>query len=94
MLKSSKLLPPGGLINTPGSSQKYKTGTWRTFYPSLPHIRDGEKCIHCLSCVWNCPENCILTTAKGNRGKINFDYCKGCGICAEVCPVRAIKMKK
>jgi len=24
--------------------------------------------------------------------KINMDYCKGCGICAQVCPAHAITM--
>lgn len=92
MLKSSQL-PIGGLINKPGSSKEYKTGTWRTFYPALPHIRDKTKCIHCFFCVRNCPENCIKVK-NGKRGEIDLDYCKGCGICAEVCPVKVIKMKK
>jgi 2-oxoacid:acceptor oxidoreductase delta subunit (pyruvate/2-ketoisovalerate family) len=94
MLRYSSQLPIGGIINIPGSSQKYKTGTWRTFYPSFPHIRDGTKCIHCLFCVRNCPENCIKITPRGKRGEVDFDYCKGCGICAEVCPVKVITMKK
>jgi pyruvate ferredoxin oxidoreductase delta subunit len=29
-----------------------------------------------------------------NKAVINFDYCKGCGICAEECPVDAIEMSR
>jgi pyruvate ferredoxin oxidoreductase delta subunit len=24
--------------------------------------------------------------------RIDYDYCKGCGICESVCPVKAIRM--
>lgn len=24
--------------------------------------------------------------------RIDYDYCKGCGICSNVCPVKAIEM--
>jgi len=24
--------------------------------------------------------------------KIDYDYCKGCGICAQECPAKAIRM--
>jgi len=30
---------------------------------------------------------------KIKKAKVNYDYCKGCGICAEVCPTKAIKME-
>ena len=28
----------------------------------------------------------------GNRFEFNYDYCKGCGICAAECPCGAIDM--
>ncbi len=75
----------------PGTTCKYKTGTWRTYLPKL----DKEACIGCERCWEFCPDS--SKTEKVKEGKKIFvtdlDYCKGCGICAEVCPVNAIEMK-
>jgi Pyruvate/2-oxoacid:ferredoxin oxidoreductase delta subunit len=30
----------------------------------------------------------------GLRYQVNYDYCKGCGVCAEECPCGAIDMIK
>ncbi len=38
-----------------------------------------------------CPDGSIDMVE--NKSVINYDYCKGCGICAEQCPVDAIAMK-
>jgi len=50
-----------------------------------------------MQCIVNCPEDCIPTEGSGNnikRKETDFDYCKGCGICANVCPVKCIKMEE
>jgi len=81
-----KHLTPGGIIITPGSAREFHTGDWRTKRPILQE----SKCTNCLFCwIW-CPEPAILRGPK----KISFDYeyCKGCGICATECPVKAITM--
>lgn len=74
-----------GLIG-PGSFVENKTGSWRTFKPIL----DEENCNMCLICWFYCPEGCMKR--EDERLKIIYDYCKGCGICEEVCPKDAIKM--
>ncbi|MDH3196600.1 MAG: NAD(P)-binding protein, partial [Hyphomicrobiales bacterium] len=49
-------------------------------------------CFECDNCYGICPDNAIIKLGPGNRFRFNFDYCKGCGICAAECPCGAIKM--
>jgi pyruvate ferredoxin oxidoreductase delta subunit len=60
-----------------------KTGTWRTFKPEL----DKKSCKKCGNCTLYCPEACI-----DKNYDIDYDYCKGCGICANECLSKSIKM--
>ncbi|MBE6447373.1 MAG: glutamate synthase [Alphaproteobacteria bacterium] len=48
-------------------------------------------CFHCDNCYSYCPDNAIIKHEDGSL-EINYDYCKGCGICATECPCGAIKM--
>ena len=81
-----KSIPMGGILIEPGSAKKYKTGDWRAFQP----IVDKDKCINCLLCwIW-CPDAAVIRREK--YVDINYDYCKGCAICANECPVKAISM--
>jgi len=44
-----------------------------------------------------CPDACILMKLDKNgklKAEVDYDYCKGCGLCASECPVKAIIMKK
>lgn len=88
--KGWKEIPIGGKITEAGNAAEYKTGDWRTFLPDV----DREKCINCLQCWLYCPDMAINANDDGTLGKVNLDYCKGCGICAKICPVKCIEMKK
>lgn len=89
-LKNWRDLPIGGLILEPGTARGYKTGSFRSKRP----IWDKKKCISCLNCWIYCPDSSIIVE-NGKMAGINFDYCKGCGICASVCPenISSIKME-
>ena len=49
-------------------------------------------CFECDNCYGICPDNAVVKLGPGNRFKFNYDYCKGCGMCASECPCGAIKM--
>lgn len=65
------------------------TGSWRIFRPRYEHW----ECFQCLTCQWYCPVDAISAHEPGeNFIEINLDYCKGCGICANVCSRQCIRM--
>jgi 2-oxoacid:acceptor oxidoreductase delta subunit (pyruvate/2-ketoisovalerate family) len=49
-------------------------------------------CFECDNCYGVCPDNAVIKLGPGKRFKFNYDYCKGCGICAQECPCGAINM--
>lgn len=51
-------------------------------------------CFECDNCYGVCPDNAIIKLGPGLKFKINYEYCKGCGICAQECPCGAIDMVK
>jgi len=81
-----KSLPIGAVLSEAGSSVKYKTGDWRAFKPVVAK----EKCVNCLLCWIYCPDSSIIRAEKWVE--VNYDHCKGCGICAHECPTKAIEM--
>jgi pyruvate ferredoxin oxidoreductase delta subunit len=74
-------LPLGGLINEGGTSKDYITGGWRAERP----VWDSQKCIQCLVCWVYCPDSAIQVSDSKVTG-VDYDHCKGCGICAQECP--------
>jgi 2-oxoacid:acceptor oxidoreductase delta subunit (pyruvate/2-ketoisovalerate family) len=49
-------------------------------------------CFECDNCYGVCPDNAVLKLGAGKRFQFNYDYCKGCGMCAAECPCGAIQM--
>lgn len=49
-------------------------------------------CFECDNCYGICPDNAITKRGPGQGFEYKYDYCKGCGICAEECPCGAITM--
>jgi Pyruvate/2-oxoacid:ferredoxin oxidoreductase delta subunit len=54
-------------------------------------------CFSCDNCYGVCPDNAVLklseaAEANANGYKIDLDFCKGCGLCAQECPCGAIEM--
>jgi pyruvate ferredoxin oxidoreductase delta subunit len=82
-----KTLPIAGIIFVPGSAKEYNTGSFRNQRPIL----DAKKCTKCGMCWVYCPDGAIYLNSD-KVYEINLKYCKGCGICAEECAPKAIKM--
>lgn len=74
-------MPPNAI--SLGSTRYNKTGSWRSQRP----IIHEENCISCMICWKFCPD--VAITAE-SPPKIDYVYCKGCGICAEECPQKCI----
>ncbi|OHC62492.1 MAG: glutamate synthase [Rhodocyclales bacterium GWA2_65_20] len=50
-------------------------------------------CFECDNCYGVCPDNAVIKLGPGKRFEFNYDYCKGCGMCATECPCGAIKIE-
>ena len=90
-LKNWKEIPIGGMILDAGNAVQYNSGDWRAFRP----VAGEAECIHCFTCWLYCPDSSILVDTE-NQKMIGFDleHCKGCGICAAVCPVNLRVIRK
>ncbi|MFX1511765.1 MAG: 4Fe-4S dicluster-binding protein [Promethearchaeota archaeon] len=88
-----KKLPIGG-STPPGTARFFDTGSWASKKPRAIH----ENCISCLNCYFYCPDNAVtMIEIEGKlKPQFNYEYCKGCGVCASECrgkPEKAIIMK-
>jgi len=53
-------------------------------------LQEGERCFscgvcnQCDNCITFCPD--VAISRHDDEYEVNYDYCKGCGICAHECP--------
>jgi pyruvate formate lyase activating enzyme len=58
--------------------------------PEVQKFYTASKCIGAQDCIEICPNNALTLTPNGIV--TNYETCKLCGKCAEVCPTKAIEM--
>ena len=64
-----------------------KNAGWRNQRPVI----DKGTCVGCLQCYLYCPDGVIFK--EDGKVAVDYDFCKGCGICRRVCKVGAIGME-
>ncbi|HZP96226.1 MAG TPA: 4Fe-4S dicluster-binding protein [Candidatus Limnocylindria bacterium] len=77
---------PGIVVEArkPGErNPQYKKYTARTMRP----VVNFDTCIKCTMCWLDCPDECFEVTPEGHY-EVVYQACIGCGICAQVCPVK------
>lgn len=75
------------VIMAPATSEKVKTGLWRTMRPIIDYHR-------CHRCAWICSTLCpdgVISLNQEGYPQIDYEHCKGCLICMTSCPAHAIR---
>jgi 2-oxoacid:acceptor oxidoreductase delta subunit (pyruvate/2-ketoisovalerate family) len=63
-------------------------------------MREAERCFNCGlcnqcdNCQLFCPEIAVIREHNSQGRQINYDYCKGCGLCVVECPRNAMALKE
>ena len=79
--------PMFGVVVQPGTTRDQKKTGWRIYRPRYKQ----KDCIGDRACELCCPDGAVYQEGK-RKFQVDLDACKGCGVCAEMCPVNDIEM--
>ena len=74
---------------------------FREIYPAFDReeiIGEAERCFscglcfHCGNCYMYCPDNAVKKSSATGKFEFDYDFCKGCGLCAKECPCHYIQL--
>jgi 2-oxoacid:acceptor oxidoreductase delta subunit (pyruvate/2-ketoisovalerate family) len=74
---------------------------FKEIYPSLDRddiIAEADRCFSCGlcfdcgNCYMYCPDNAVKKSKTSGFYEFDYDFCKGCGLCAKECPCHYIQM--
>ena len=74
---------------------------FKEIYPSYDRddiIVEAERCFSCGlcfscdNCYMYCPDNAVKKSKTTGLYEFDYDFCKGCGLCAKECPCHYIQM--
>ncbi len=63
-------------------------------------MREAERCFNCGlcnqcdNCHLFCPDLSVIHDQSAQGRHINYDYCKGCGLCVVECPRNAMTLEE
>jgi 2-oxoacid:acceptor oxidoreductase delta subunit (pyruvate/2-ketoisovalerate family) len=63
-------------------------------------MRESERCFNCGlcnqcdNCYIYCPDMSVVHDSSINGRHVDYDYCKGCGICVVECPRNAMSLEE
>lgn len=67
-------------------------------FPEKKAVREGERCFGCgtcslcENCYTFCPDSSVFMKDGHEVFEIDYEFCKGCGLCAHECPSHFIEM--